>query len=512
MIRATPSTIVDVIAGHAAHSPDAPALWFEGRETSYSELAWAASRLAQDLEEAGLKQGARVGYLGKNSDRYFVLLYAVASLGAVLVPLNWRLTESEWLYICEDSELVMLFADQEFRDAAGDLARHLDIDEARLIPPLGASGEGPALRSGGSPDSIVFQVYTSGTTGRPKGAMLTHRNLLALREAGYQAGLDWFPTASDTNLIVLPVAHIAGTAWALFGLYAGGRIVIGREFDASATLLLIEQQQASHMLLAPAALRILLDHPDFPARNLSSLKFITYGASPMPSPLLKRALGALPCGYVQMYGMTEAGGGVVALSPADHLTGEDKLLRSAGFAMPGVEVSILTHEGAVQPSGHGELLVRSAAVMAGYWHRPEATAEAIDADGWLRTGDIGQIDPDGLVTVLDRAKDMIISGGENIYPAEVEDVLFGHPDIVEAAVFGQPSERWGEEPVAAIVLRDGVELDCEAIIEWMTIRLARFKIPRRYFLMEALPRNAGNKVLRRELRTIFAQDGQSVTS
>jgi len=336
--------------------------------------------------------------------------------------------------------------------------------------------------------------------------MLSHRNLLALRAPGYAAGLDWFPARGCTVGLVLPVAHIAGTAYALFGFYAGARIVIAREFDAGGVVALIAREQISHILLAPAAMQMMLEHPASADADLSSLHYITYGAAPIPEALLRQALNRLGCGFVQMYGMTEAAGGVVALQPHDHVSAVPGRLRSAGTAMPGVEIAVVDDEWAAQqPGTTGEIVVRSAAVMSGYWRRPDADADIFGPDGWMRTGDIGRIDTDGYLFVLDRAKDMIVSGGENIYPTEVENAIFGHPDIADVAVVGAPSQRWGEEVVALVLLRPGTKPDLQALLAWLDGKLARFKLPKRLVLVDALPRNAGNKLLRRVLREPFWQ-------
>lgn len=497
-------TLNAVLNHHARHRPSAIALSFSGHETSYAALASQAAALAALLSAEGIGRGQHVGYLGKNSDRYFVLLYALASLGAVLVPMNWRLAKEEWQYFLSDAGVVRLFADDAFIDRAQELATHQGIDACTPIPEL-VRVDSPVAAVEPDPDDVVVQIYSSGTTGRPKGVMLTHRNLLALRAPGYAAGLDWFPREDDRSLLALPVAHIAGTAYALFGLYGGGRVVIEREFDAGVVLEQMERQRVTHMLLAPAALQLVIEHPDCARRDLSHFRYLTYGASPISRTLMDRAFQALSCGFVQMYGMTEAAGGVSALTPEDHRSGIEERLRSAGRAMPGAEVVIAGPEGRhADVNEIGEILVRSAAVMAGYWRQPDATAETIDVDGWLRSGDIGRIDAEGYVFVLDRAKDMIISGGENIYPAEVENSLAGHPSIADVAVFGVASDRWGEVPAAAIVLNPGHELSPEALQEWCADKLARFKIPKHYFALEALPRNAGSKVLKRELRDMFA--------
>lgn len=502
------SSLWSVLEYYAGEDPDQVATLFEGRATTYEALRDHARRLAERLALDGHGKGDRIGYLGKNSDYYFALLFAAARIGAVLVPLNWRLAEDEWAFIVADSEMVCLFSDEEFASAAGSLANargipHLILDD-RLLKPAGRDTRLDAYAP--EPDAVVFQVYTSGTTGRPKGAMLSHRNLLALRAPGYKAGLKWFPARGCTVGQVLPVAHIAGTAYALFGFYAGARIVIAREFDAGSVPALIAGEQVSHILLAPAAMQLVLEHPASVDADFSSLQYITYGAAPMPEVLLRRALERLGCGFVQMYGMTEAAGGVVALQPHDHLSDVPGRLRSAGTAMPGVEIAVVDDSWAHQPPGTtGEIVVRSAAVMAGYWRRPDADAEVFGADRWMRTGDIGRIDADGYLFVLDRAKDMIVSGGENVYPAEVENAIFGHPDVADVAVIGAPSERWGEEVVALVLPREGAALELPDLLAWLDGKLARFKLPKRLVLVDALPRNAGNKLLRRVMREPFWQ-------
>lgn len=496
---ATVTTLWDVLVFHARHTPDRTALVFEHCRMSYATLLDTSTALARSLSTRGVKAADRVGYLGKNSDLYFVLLFAIARLRAVLVPLNWRLTSGEWEFIARDCEMTAVFCDEAFSDLAGALCTRRGLPPASLVP-RESTGVGDL---GAMPEAqeVVVQVYTSGTTGTPKGAMLSHRNLLALRAPGYRAGLMWFPRGEDTSLVSLPVAHIAGTAYGVFGLYAGGRMLITREFDAGEALRLVEEENVNHLLMTPATMRLLLEHPAAAVTNFSSLNYILYGASPIPEVLLRRALQVFGCQFAQMYGMTEAGGGVVALSPEDHNSGDAEKLRSAGRAMPGAEIRILGARGVpAAPGTEGEIAVRSAAVMVGYWRRPDATAEAIADDGWLRTGDVGRINEEGYLFILDRVKDTIISGGENIYPAEVENAIFGHPDVVDVAVIGVPSEAWGEEVMAIVVPREGRTADLPSIAAWTRERIAAFKVPRHLALAVELPRNAGGKVLRRVLR------------
>lgn len=500
------TTLWSILAYYAEEDPDKVATLFESRLTTYGGLLEDAEGLAGKLAARGIGKGSRFGYLGKNSDSYFVLLFAVARLGGVLVPLNWRLAGEELDFIVDDSEMVCLVSDEEFADASRNLADSNGIEHFLLDQLIKGSTERTSVLAGyvPEPDAIVFQVYTSGTTGRPKGAMLTNQNLLALRAPGYRAGLDWFPERSASVGQVLPVAHIAGTAYALFGFYAGARLVIGREFDAGALPGLIARERIGHLLLAPAAMQLLLEHPAAQGADFSSLKYITYGAAPIPEALLRQAIDQLGCGFVQMYGMSEAAGGVVALQPHDHVSGVPGRLRSAGTAMPAVSVGIVDDDwNLLPPESTGEIVLKSPSVMPGYWKRPDANAEVFGTDRWMRTGDVGRIDADGYLFVLDRAKDMIISGGENVYPAEVENAIFGHPEVADVAVIGAPSERWGEEVVALVVPRPGTEPELAALLGWLDGKLARFKMPKRIVLMDSLPRNAGNKLLRRVLREPF---------
>jgi long-chain acyl-CoA synthetase len=500
-------TLPDLLAYHAEVRPGDVALEFEERATTYAEFHRRTNLLAASLTQLEPQRGRRIGYLGRNSDRYFELLFAAAKAGLVLVPLNCRLTPDEWDFIVRDAQVAHLFVDDSFDIQGRALRDRLSLDPVqslvnganwtRLLAPSGTIESVPPVGA----NDVVLQIYTSGTTGTPKGAMLTHANVLALREPGLRAGLEWFPRAGDSSLVVMPVAHIAGTAYGLFGLHSGGRLVIGREFDAGVVWALLARSRVSHMLLAPTALRMLLEHPDAAGTPVPHLRYITYGGSPIAPALLEQAIARLRCGFTQMYGMTEASGGVVALTPNDHLEARPDRLASAGRAMLGVELGIIDRAGKRLPAGQtGEIVVRSRAVMAGYWQRPEATAETIDASGWLRTGDIGVLDDDGYLTVVDRAKDTIVSGAENVYPLEVENVLSCHPDVQEVAVIGIPSVRWGEEVKAVVVPRPGVAIDTARLIDWARQRIAAYKVPKSIDVAAALPRNPNGKVLRRVLR------------
>jgi fatty-acyl-CoA synthase len=338
--------------------------------------------------------------------------------------------------------------------------------------------------------------------------MLTHRNFLDLREEGkYGPTPAWNVwTEDDVALMAMPVFHIGGSGVGLFALHYGAISVVAREFDPAAVLDYFEKDRISKLFLVPAAMQFIVRHPRARQIDYSRLKYILYGASPIPADLLRECIEVFKCGFVQVYGMTETTGSITVLPPEDHTLDGAPRMRSAGKAIPGVEIAIMDAEGRVLPPGEvGEIVTRSEANMAGYWHLPAATASTISADNWLRTGDAGYMDADGYVYVQDRIKDMIISGGENIYPAEVENAMFGHPAVAEVAVIGVPDETWGEAVKALVVLRPDAEVSADDIIAWTRLRIAAYKCPRSVEFIAALPRNATGKILRRQLREPYWQ-------
>jgi len=300
--------------------------------------------------------------------------------------------------------------------------------------------------------------------------------------------------------VAMPVFHIGGSGWGVVGLYHGARGVIAREFDASRVLDFIEQSGITKLFMVPAAMQFVVRQPRAREVDFSRLKYMLYGASPIPAALLKECIEVFGCGFVQLYGMTETTGTIVALPAEDHVEGLERM-RSAGKALPGVELAILDAEGNRLPPGEvGEIATRSGSNMVGYWNLPDATAKTLDSDGWLRTGDAGYMDKDGYLYIHDRIKDMIISGGENIYPAEVESAICDHPDVAEVAVVGVPDEKWGEAVKAIVVMKPGKQASASDIINFTRERIAGFKTPKSVEFIAALPRNASGKILRRHLR------------
>jgi long-chain acyl-CoA synthetase len=507
------TTLGDVARVQAEIRPEAIAFVFEGRITTYRDFERNTNKVARALRAGGASPGNRIAYLGKNSDHYFELLFGAAKAGLVMVPVSWRLAAPEIAYIVGDTQAATLFVGPEFTAAAEALAPALPALRTLIAMEGGVAGWSgyEAWRDAAddadpgrpiTPDAVAIQLYTSGTTGRPKGAMLRHANLLSLRSLQSAPDTDWNRwTAEDVSLVAMPVSHIGGTGWGVMGIYNGAKGVVAREFDPNRVLDFIEQERISKMFMVPAAMQIVARHPRAREIDYSAMKYMLYGASPIPLALLRECMEVFGCGFVQMYGMTETCGTIVALAPEDHTPEGSPRMRSAGKPLPGVEIAILDAEGnRLKPHQVGEIATRSPANMAGYWNLPDATAETIDAENWLRTGDAGYLDEDGYLYIHDRVKDMIISGGENVYPAEVENAIFGHPDVADVAVIGVPDATWGEAVKAVIVPRPGSAPDPAEIIAWARSRIAGFKTPKSIDFIEVLPRNASGKILRRQLR------------
>jgi len=512
-------TLADIPRLHAASRPGAVALAFEGRETTFGDLERRSSQVAERMARDGVKPGDRIAYLGKNCDRYFEILLAAAKAGAVMTPIGWRLAPPEAAAILDDSLARLVFVGPEGLDQA-----RASIALMPLAPPMiaidaeaagaiayddwrsDAAGVPPDVDI--QPGGVVLQMYTSGTTGLPKGVMLTHANLLAKQRDAAHARMDWHLwRLDDVNLIAMPVGHVGGTLWGVVGLMYGAKCVVAREFDPLKVLDFIERDGVSKLFMVPAALQIVVRQPRSRQVDYGRLRYILYGASPIPLDLLRECLEVFGCGFCQQYGMTETAGAIVYLPPEDHTPEGSPRMRAAGRAMPGVEIKVVDAAGdALGPHEVGEVTIRSAGNMAGYWRQPEATEAALDGDGWLRSGDAGYLDEDGYLYIHDRVKDMIISGAENIYPAEVENAIFGHPAVAEVAVIGVPDEKWGEAVRALVVLEAGAAADAEAILAFARSRIAAFKAPKQIDFVESLPRNASGKVLRRELRAPYWAD------
>jgi long-chain acyl-CoA synthetase len=507
-------TLGDITRYHARRRADATAIVFEGRTTSWQALDTSASQVANALIAAGVRPGDRVGYLGKGTAEFFELLFGVAKLGAVLVPVQWRLATSEVEQVLRDANVRCLFLDPEQLEKLDAVRTVLAPHVVLVAMEHGGAGlpryqdwrnaaadTDPATHV--DPGNVALQLYTSGTTGLPKGVMLSHRNILSGRRDGMRARMPWNEwLEGDVNLVAMPVGHIGGVGWAIVGFFNGAVSIVQREFIPAQVLEAIEHQGVSKLFVVPTALHLLLLQPRVREIDYGRLRYILYGASPIALELLREATEVFGCGFCQQYGMTETAGTIVYLPPEDHDAGGNQRMRSAGIPMPGVEIRVVDAETRrALPAGEvGEVESRSVANMVGYCNRPDATAETINAEGWLRTGDAGYLDADGYLYIHDRFKDMIVSGGENVYPAEVENAVYGHPAVQEVAVIGVPDEKWGEAVKAVVVPKPGVMADPEDIIAHARTRIAGFKVPKSVDFVAALPRGPSGKILRRVLR------------
>lgn len=488
----------------AADRPERLAMEGDDLRFDYAGLEDATARVASALLAMGLVKGDRIAWFGKNSATYFTLFFGAARAGIVMVPIGWRLAEPEAAFIIDNAEAKLLFLGDGFEGAAATLGtrpglmRCFTADEARNL--IAESPRSEFEPSGA--DEAVLQLYTSGTTGHPKGAVLSNRNLFGLRKAS----LDNPPEHTlwdedEAVLVAMPCAHIGGTGLGVMALAAGLPGVVLTEFDPPRVFDAVENRGVTRFFIVPAALALLLNHPDCAKTDFSRIKYILYGASPIPLELLRECIAMFGAQFVQNYGMTETTGTICVLPPEDHSVEGNQRMRSAGKPLPGVEMIIRGPDGKPLPTGEiGEICTRSSNNMLGYWKLPEATASTMDADGWIATGDVGYMDEDGYVYMYDRAKDMIITGGENVYPAEVESGIYGHPDVLEVAVIGVPDEKWGEAVKAVCVPKPGHTIDADSIISWARERLAGFKVPKSVDVIDALPRNPSGKILRRSLR------------
>lgn len=508
-------TFDQFLAHWANERPQNVALEFGDRSTTYAQFDPLTRKLIAYFKANGVEAGDRIAWLGKNSDRYFMLLAAAARMGAVMAPLGWRLAPPEIGYIVKDTETKLLFAEQAFLDVAAQIADGLD-QELLVVEAEHAFRQAEAMEEvefdAPDADAPVLQLYTSGTTGNPKGVLLSNANLFALRKPGLDAQLPWQKyEPNDCILMAMPCAHIGGTGSGPMAVANGVRILVQAEFTPDGVLDAITNG-TTLLFLVPAAIQMVVQHPRAAETDFSSLRFLMYGAAPMPLELLKEAVRTMPsAGFLQVYGMTETTGTVSLLPPEDHDLEGNERMRSAGKAVPGVEIEIRGEDNKETARGDiGEICIRSPSNTAGYWKLPDATSSTIDADGWLHTGDAGIMDADGYVYIQDRIKDMIISGGENVYPAEVESAIYGHPAIAEVAVIGIPSKQWGEEVKACVVCKPGAEIEAGDVIAYARERIAAFKAPKSVDVIPEMPRNASGKILRRQLRAPYweGQDRQ----
>jgi len=501
-------TFDEFLTHWASERRDRVAMREEDRAYNYADLDDLTARVASALLAAGLAKGDRIAWIGKNSDLYFILFYGAARAGIVMAPIGWRLSPAEWAFIVKDTRAKMVFAGPGFEGLADQLAGRLEHDPAIVDAATAWAMIEGAERSAFDPsgaNDAVLQLYTSGTTGNPKGAVLSNRNLFALRKHSSTLDLPYTKWDDDEAVLVaMPCAHIGGTGLGIMALAAGLPGIVLAEFNPDGVFDAVERHGVTRFFMVPAALQMLLMHPRCTSVDYSRLKYILYGAAPIPLELLRQCIQVFGAQFIQAYGMTETTGTISMLPPEDHDPAGNKRMRSAGKALPGVEIRIVDAEGNPVPTGAvGEVVTRSSNNMLGYWNLPDATANTMTDDGWIRTGDAGYLDEDGYLFIHDRMKDMIITGGENVYPAEVESAIFGHPAVQEVAVIGIPDEKWGEAVKAVVVAKPGTSIDESDIIAWARERIAAFKAPRSIDVIDALPRNASGKILRKDLRAPY---------
>lgn len=504
-------TLGDIPRHYGRTRPFRVASAFEGRETTWAELDRLSNCVANALRSEGVVRSERVAFVGKGSDEFFEVYFGVAKAGAVSMPIIWRLAPPEIANIVIDGEARILFVGPDQFDR---LEAFKSLMPGVKLVTLEGGAEGYTryadwrdTATDADPDvpversEVCLQLYTSGTTGLPKGVMLSHFNMLGNHKFADDPRLDWARwQEDDVNLVAMPLGHVGGVGWATVGYYNGAKNIIQREFIPD---LVLDALAAgiNKLFVVPTALHMLLLNPRVRQIDYSRLRYILYGASPIALELLKQATEVFGCGFCQQYGATETTGTIAYLPPQDHEAGGNKRMRGAGVAMAGTEIRIVDAARNVLPADEiGEIQVRSNSNMVGYWKRDDATKESLSEDGWFSTGDAGYLDCDGYLYIADRFKDMICSGAENVYPNEVENAIFGHPAVLEVAVVGVPDEKWGEAVKAVVVLKPGAEASEGDIIAYARERIGGFKLPKSVDFIAALPRNATGKVLRRTVR------------
>lgn len=515
-----PRFLDERVAHWAQTKPDDEAITYLNRTWTWSQWNDRIRRLAGALTQRGIGRGDVVAFLDKNHPACVELTLAAASLGAANAIVNFRLAADELDYVINDSGAKLLIVGSELKAGVDKIRDKLsNVEDIIEVTPEGrseatgeAGGEGadgdeyeamlaeatPVGRSPETqPEDVAVIMYSSGTTGRPKGVALTQANLIAHT---VNAFADWTMGGEDKNLVAMPLFHVGGTSYMQFGLHNGAPTYMTRDVDGAALAGGI-LAGANRTFLVPAVLAKVLESGEDAVKLFAALKTFAYGASPMPLPLLRSALQAWPeTEFIQVYGLTEVCGVISRLDGDDHRSGDEDRMVSAGRVISGAEVRVVDPDTLedVDAGAQGELWFRTPQLMKGYHGKPEATEEAITPDGWFRTGDIGRVDADGYIFVEDRLKDMIITGGENVYSIEVERVLAEHPAVVEVAVIGVPDDKWGEA-VKAVVALDGEATDQE-IIGWARERLAAYKCPKTVDIIDALPRNPTGKIMKKDLR------------
>jgi acyl-CoA synthetase (AMP-forming)/AMP-acid ligase II len=502
----------DYLEYRTREAPGAVFCEFENRSLTYREADAAANRLANALVAAGLGVGDRFAVLAKNCVEYLLIYYGASKAGVVPVPLNFRLAPGEWTYIVNDSEARLLIARGDLVSAISAQRGELPKIERWIAIDAGDPGweswdDFVAGQPETPPDRVItdamdlYQMYTSGTTGQPKGAVLPHASVCANVT---QASVAFAAEPGERALVVAPLYHAAAALFSFVAVQAGGTIYLQEDFNPPEVVRALSEERIAAALLIPVMIQFcMLAVPDAADRCYDDLRVIIYGASAIAERTLREAVKTFRCDFIQAYGMTEVTAGATGLMAADHaraLREKPELLASAGRPILGTEIRIVDENDQPVPNGTvGEILVRGPQLMRGYWNLPDATRDAL-RNGWMHTGDAGCLDDEGYLYIRDRVNDMIVSGGENVYPREIEEVLHRHAAVADAAAIGVPDETWGETVKAIVVLREGASATADEIIEFCKRDLGGFKRPRSVDFVDALPRNPTGKILKRKLR------------
>ncbi|MFM5885367.1 MAG: long-chain-fatty-acid--CoA ligase [Novosphingobium sp.] len=510
-------TLGQFIEYHARKTPDRRALVWGQRTISFAEYDAAANRLANGLLARGLGPGERVGFLGLNSPDFYFALTGTAKTRGAFTVFNWRLSVPELAQLIADSGARLVLVErvheamwQAALAASGRTIETIWFDDDNTLEAQFAAQPATVPDLFISEEDTAIQLYTSGTTGLPKGVMLTHGGFNRIRLCEHlESAYHW--EADDIFVNPLPNFHLLSIGIAFQCLYNGVAVSIVRQFDPATVLSAIERDQPTLLTLTPTMIQMLLDHPAAAETDFSSLRLTLYAGSPISLGLIKRAIAMMPCQFMQFYGSTEANGAFSILRPEEHDLSDEAKLQSCGRPLPLIAFRIVDGAGEDVPEGEpGELIVRAPAITAGYWHQAEATAKVLK-NGWYHTGDVARRDAEGLYYIVDRVKDMIVSGGENIYSAEVENVLSTHPAVAAVAVIGVPDPRWGEAVKACVICKDGAAVDEAALLTFARERLAGYKVPKSIDFMAAFPLVPSGKVSKKDLRAPYWEaEGRSV--
>jgi acyl-CoA synthetase (AMP-forming)/AMP-acid ligase II len=508
----------DFLDFHAEKSSDAEFAVCSGKRIAYGEAQDQSNRVAHALIDAGANQGDRIAILQKNSIETVLLYHGAFKAGVVPAPINYRLLPADWLRICQDMQPKLFFCDAEFVPKVDEIRSQLKSVQSFIMTselPLpgwaafrawsGAHAPQPPNVSVGEEDALL--LYTSGTTGPPKGALLTHcavtSNIAQLKTVATFRPADRF-------LLVLPLCHAAGIVAMLHTISCGACLVIQQDFDPDVFVSTLDEQDVTVTMMVPTMIRKCLDEvANLANRSFEKLKLVIYGASPIREETVKQMTDVFGCDLAQRYGTTETLS-LTWLTPADHrlaLQRKPELLRSAGHPLPGTQIQIVDENGKTLPNGkRGEIVVRGPQVMRGYWKSVAAMDDNHQPEDWIHTGDVGFVDSDGYIYICDRMNDVIISGGENIHPREIESVLLGHPNVDDVAVIGVPDRRWGERVKAIVALRNKANCSAEQLIEYCRGHLAGYKVPDSVDFVDRLPRNQSGKTSKAELREAYWRD------